>query len=73
QQVHETEEKLGRLREGYRMVCRVLEEQLGVPARTLDGRGTIAEVADVAVRELGRMKAPPLQKLEIFREGDTDD
>ncbi len=73
QQVHETEEKLGRLREGYRMVCRVLEEQLGVPARILDGRGTIEEVADTAVSELSRMNVPLLQKLEFFREGDPDD
>jgi thymidylate kinase len=70
QQVHETEEKLSRLREGYRMVCRVLDEELGVPARTLDGRGTIEEVADAAVGELSRMDAPLLHKLELFQNRD---
>jgi hypothetical protein len=50
--VHETEEKLTKLREGYRAVCEVVEEKLGIPARILDGRGGIEEVADAAMREL---------------------
>ena len=53
-QVHETEEKLGRLRDGYRMVCTVLERDLGCPARILDGHRPLVEVADAAIVELRR-------------------
>ena len=55
QQVHETEEKLTQLREGYRTVCEVVEGKLGIPARILDGRGGIEEVADAALRELEKI------------------
>ena len=68
QQVHETEEKLGRLRGGYRMVCRVVERDLGTPARTLDGHRTLEEVEDAAVQELHRMNVPALANLDEFKE-----
>jgi 1-acyl-sn-glycerol-3-phosphate acyltransferase len=73
QQVHETEEKLGRLRDGYRMVCRVVQEELGIPTRTVDGRGTVEEVATTAVIELRGMNAPLLQRLELFRRSEAHD
>jgi thymidylate kinase len=40
-QVHETVEKLARLREGYLMVCRSLEEAFNIPARILGGEPDI--------------------------------
>ncbi|MBC8367222.1 1-acyl-sn-glycerol-3-phosphate acyltransferase [bacterium] len=36
-QVHETEEKLSRLREGYLLLCRVLERDFNMPVLILDG------------------------------------
>lgn len=54
-QAHETEDRLERLRGGYRMVCEVVERELGRPARTLDGSLDREEVAERAVEELGRM------------------
>jgi 1-acyl-sn-glycerol-3-phosphate acyltransferase len=54
-QVHETEEKLARLRGGYRTVCRVVERGLHVPARTLDGGLGAGEVVAAALEELRRM------------------
>lgn len=56
-QVHETEEKLAGLRQGYHAVCRVLEPALGVRARVLDGRRTPDELAAEALGELDRMLA----------------
>jgi 1-acyl-sn-glycerol-3-phosphate acyltransferase len=55
-QVHETQEKLERLREGYLSVCRILEERLGIPASVLDGHKGIEEVTEAAwqaVADLG--------------------
>jgi thymidylate kinase len=51
-QVHETEEKLVRLREGYRSVCRVLEREWQIPVRTLDGHRPLEEVTASALRAL---------------------
>lgn len=48
-QVHETEEKLVRLRDGYLSVCRALES-MGVPARVLDGDRSRAAITTEAVR-----------------------
>ncbi|MBC8425250.1 hypothetical protein H8E07_14090 [bacterium] len=39
-QVHETEEKLGRLREAYLLVVEAARERLGLPAFVLDGDRT---------------------------------
>jgi len=36
-QVHETEEKLSRLREGYVALCRVLQRDFDLPVRVIDG------------------------------------
>jgi thymidylate kinase len=54
-QVHETPEKLGRLREGYRALCRFLEADWHVPARVLDCRGDADAVAAAALDALGEM------------------
>ena len=62
-QVHETEEKLARLRDGYRMVCTVLERDLGRPARTLDGRRPLAEVEVAALEELRRAHVTAMSRL----------
>lgn len=48
-QVHETEEKLARLREGYLMVCKVVERDFGIPVRILDGNLELAEVTRSAL------------------------
>ncbi len=48
-QVHETEEKLGKLREAYLMVCEVAESEWGLPVRRLDGQQTIEAVAATAL------------------------
>ncbi|MGD8321510.1 MAG: 1-acyl-sn-glycerol-3-phosphate acyltransferase [Gemmatimonadota bacterium] len=62
-QVHETEEKLGRLRLGYRMVCRVVERDLHVPARALDGRLDAGGVIAAALEELRHMDLAALAHL----------
>jgi hypothetical protein len=54
-QVHETGEKLGRLREGYRAVCRILEADWDTPARILDGHGELDEVTRAALAALVEM------------------
>ncbi len=51
-QVHETEEKLTKLRQGYRMVCHVVAQQLDVPAFTLDGHQPLASVVAQATRQV---------------------
>jgi thymidylate kinase len=48
-QVHETEEKLGRLREGYRMVCDVVRSRFGLPVRILDGGEALEDVVRQAI------------------------
>jgi len=49
-QVHETEEKLAKLRDAYRMVCRVVEQHHGVLSCSLDGERDLADVvADARV------------------------
>lgn len=49
QQVHETAEKLARLREGYLQVCRVVETDFGIPTRIMDGSGTIDAITKAAM------------------------
>jgi 1-acyl-sn-glycerol-3-phosphate acyltransferase len=68
-QVHETEEKLAKLRGGYRMVCRVLEGELGNVARTLDGHQSMETVTDAALRELSGMDVVALRHLPELKEG----
>jgi len=69
-QVHETEEKLGRLRGGYRMVCRVVERDLGIPARTLDGGRDAGDVLVMALEELRRMDLAAFAHLTGLKEID---
>jgi 1-acyl-sn-glycerol-3-phosphate acyltransferase len=44
-QVHETEDKLARLREAYRLVCAVVGEHLHVPVSIIDGEQALDDVA----------------------------
>jgi thymidylate kinase len=48
-QVHETEEKLAKLREGYLLVTQVVEKEFNVPTRILDGESDIDELAASAI------------------------
>jgi 1-acyl-sn-glycerol-3-phosphate acyltransferase len=59
QQVHETEEGLNRLREGYLSVCRVMEPALGVPARVLEGDRPPEAIVAAARTELGELFPEP--------------
>lgn len=68
-QVHETEEKLGKLRGGYQMVCRVLEGQLGSPARTLDGHQNLETVTASALEELSGVDVSALRQLPELKGG----
>jgi thymidylate kinase len=58
-QVHETEEGLGRLREGYLSVCRVMEPALGVPARVLEGDRSPEAIVAAARSELSELFPNP--------------
>jgi 1-acyl-sn-glycerol-3-phosphate acyltransferase len=51
-QVHETEEKLSRLREAYLLVVAATSERLGLPTFVLDGEGDIDSIAEEARREI---------------------
>lgn len=44
-QVHETEEKLGLLREAYLMVCDVIRDKLGVSVLIVDGTGNPEDIS----------------------------
>ena len=48
-QVHETEEKLAKLREGYLLVTQVVEKEFNVPTRILDGESEIDKVTASAI------------------------
>jgi hypothetical protein len=48
--VHETEEKLSRLREGYLMVCDVVREEFGLAVEVLDGNAALDDVTATAIR-----------------------
>jgi nicotinamide riboside kinase len=52
-QVHETAEKLGKLGEAYRMVCRVVEARFGVPTLVLDGVRPLDQVVAEAAKFVG--------------------
>jgi 1-acyl-sn-glycerol-3-phosphate acyltransferase len=54
-QVHETAEKLERLRQGYLAVCRILEEHMGIPAHILDGHQKIEDVTEAALQCVNEM------------------
>lgn len=71
QQVHETLEKLERLRNGYRAVCRIMEPDWRVPARILDGQQTLEAVTDEAHAALGDMAILP-EKLMVETSTEAD-
>jgi thymidylate kinase len=48
-QVHETEEKLARLRDGYLMVCDVVSRRFAIPTKVLDGNSELDEVTASAL------------------------
>lgn len=48
-QVHETEEKLAKLREGYLLVIKVVEKEFNIPTRILDGESEIDKVTVSAI------------------------
>jgi len=52
-QVHETEDKLAKLRAGYRLVCNVVQTEFGIPTRILDGDATIDVLAATALAFVG--------------------
>ncbi len=59
-QVHETEEKLTKLAEAYRLVCRVIEARFGVAALVLDGTRPLDALAeDATAFATARMEARP--------------
>jgi 1-acyl-sn-glycerol-3-phosphate acyltransferase len=45
-QVHETEEKLGRLRDGYRFVCEVIRKEWSVAVLVVDGTNSREEILE---------------------------
>jgi 1-acyl-sn-glycerol-3-phosphate acyltransferase len=49
QQVHETEEKLTKLRTGYGLVCDVVHSRFDIPTQILDARASIDDVASTAL------------------------
>jgi thymidylate kinase len=50
QQVHETEDKLTKLREAYLMVCDVISREFGTPARVVNGERNRERVTAEALR-----------------------
>jgi 1-acyl-sn-glycerol-3-phosphate acyltransferase len=48
-QVHETEEKLAKLREGYLLVTWVVKKEFNIPARILDGESEIDKLTASAI------------------------
>jgi len=53
-QVHESEEKLSRLREGYRIVCDVVRNDWGVPVLIVDGTRSREDILQDCLAFLGR-------------------
>jgi deoxyadenosine/deoxycytidine kinase len=58
-QVHETREKLEKLRAGYLSVCRFLEPDWRIPARVLDGHRAVEEVTAAAMEAVRAMAVVP--------------
>lgn len=48
-QVHETEEKLANLREGYLLVCDAVKTSFGIPTLILDGHSSMKSLAALAL------------------------
>jgi hypothetical protein len=57
-QVHETEEKLGKLRSAYLMVCEVVERQWRIPVYRLEGGQDIDAAVAEASRFVERIRSP---------------
>lgn len=57
-QVHETAQKLSRLRDGYQLVCRVVEERLDRPMSVIDGQQPLDDVIAFAIGQLRTMLGP---------------
>jgi len=57
-QVHETEQKLGRLRDAYLLVVEVAREQLGLPAFVLDGCRDPEAIAAEAGELVAHLRIP---------------
>ncbi len=55
-QVHETSEKLAKLRRAYLSVCEVAEERFALPVMRLDGSRTAEELSETATDFLGSVR-----------------
>ena len=49
-QVHETEEKLGRLREAYKLVCQVIRDRWNIPVAIIDGSKDLESVSTESIK-----------------------
>jgi len=49
-QVHETEEKLGELREAYLMVCQVIRDRWNIPVAIIDGSKDLKSVSTESIK-----------------------
>jgi len=56
-QVHETEEKLSKLREAYLLVCRVVERDRRAAVRRIDGLADLANVTADALQFVGQARS----------------
>lgn len=56
-QVHETEKKLGHLREAYLLVVDAVRESMGLPAIVLDGSRDVDSIAAEARRVVNGVRA----------------
>ena len=57
-QVHENEEKLSKLREGYLLLCRVLEREFEMPVLVLDGERSREAILEEARELIDGLRAP---------------
>jgi len=57
-QVHETAEKLSKLREAYLLVCRVVEREGGAPVHRIDGAQTLDKVIFEALTFVRKARNP---------------
>ena len=48
-QVHETEEKLAKLREAYHITCKIVDRELSIPTLIISGNDTIDNIINIAV------------------------
>ena len=55
-QVHETEEKLTKLRHAYLITCKVIQRELGIPTCILAGNDTINNITNSAADFISKHK-----------------